>query len=58
MNLTHQMNNNYEMGDASRKVERANDQKFIKHQIEVQNLEHEALKKKDQIMKQNLKETW
>ena len=26
-------------------------QKFIKHQIEVQALEHEALKKKDQIMK-------
>ena len=51
MNLTQQMNNNAEMSEASRRVERAQDQKFIKHSNEAQQLEHEALKKKDQVMK-------
>ena len=49
--LTNQINTNRELSDASRAVERAHDQKFIKHQIEAQTLENNALAKKDQAMK-------
>ena len=51
MNLTHQINAQRELSEASRQHERHADQKFLKAQADAQNLEHAALRKKDQLMK-------
>ena len=51
MNLTHQINAQRELSEASRQHERHADQKFLRAQADAQNLEHAALRKKDQLMK-------
>ncbi len=51
MNLTHQINNQRELSEASRQQERQADKKFIKACTEAQTLEHVAMVKKDQVMK-------
>ena len=51
MNLTHQINAQRELSEASRQQERHVDKKFIKACTDAQTLEHVAMVKKDQIMK-------
>ena len=51
MNLTHQINAQRELSEASRQMERHADRKFIKATTDAQRLEHQAMARKDQVMK-------